>query len=49
MDVVGLTPREAARYLGKSDGAVHMLHHRARRTARDRLSGCGSRPATLAK
>jgi len=49
MDVVGLTPHEAARYLGKSDGAVHMLHHRARRTARDRLSGCGSRPATLAK
>jgi RNA polymerase sigma-70 factor, ECF subfamily len=45
-DVVGLTPREAGRYLGKSDGAVHMLHHRARCTVRDHLSGCESRPCT---
>lgn len=45
-DVVGLSPREAATCLGKSDGAVHMLHHRARRTVRERLSGCGSGPCT---
>jgi RNA polymerase sigma-70 factor, ECF subfamily len=45
-DMVGLTPHEAATYLGKSDGAVHMLHQRARRTVRERLSGCGSRPCT---
>jgi RNA polymerase sigma-70 factor, ECF subfamily len=45
-EVLGLTPQEAARCLGKSDGAVHMLHHRARRTVRERLSGCGSGPST---
>jgi len=49
MNMVELTPHKAARYLGKSDGAVHMRHHRARRTARARLSGCGSRAATRAK
>jgi RNA polymerase sigma-70 factor, ECF subfamily len=45
-DMVGLTPREAARCLGKSDGAVHMLHHRARRIVRARLSRYGSAPCT---
>jgi RNA polymerase sigma-70 factor (ECF subfamily) len=45
-DVLGYTPGEAAKCLGKSDGAVHMLHHRARRTVRERLSGSGSAPCT---
>lgn len=45
-EVLGLTPQEAARCLGKSDGAVHMLHHRANRAVRERLSGCGSGPST---
>jgi RNA polymerase sigma-70 factor, ECF subfamily len=45
-DVLGYTPGEAARCLGKSDGAVHMLHHRARRTVQERLSVCGSAPCT---
>jgi RNA polymerase sigma-70 factor (ECF subfamily) len=46
-DVIGLTPREAARLLGKTDGAVNQLHHRARRIVRDRLTDCGSGPRTL--
>jgi RNA polymerase sigma-70 factor (ECF subfamily) len=46
-DVFGLTPRETARCLGKSDDAVNMLHHRARRRMRDRLAGFGSGPCTL--
>jgi RNA polymerase sigma-70 factor, ECF subfamily len=45
-DIVGLTPREAARRLGKSHGAVHMLHHRARRSVRDKLMAWGSGPCT---
>jgi RNA polymerase sigma-70 factor, ECF subfamily len=46
-DVVGLTPRETARCLGKTDGAVSMLHHRARRIVRDTLADSGSGPCTL--
>lgn len=45
-DMLGLTPREAARCLGKSDGAVNMLHHRARRVVRDTLTRCHSGPCT---
>ncbi len=45
-DVVGLTPREAARCIGKSAGAVHMLHHRARRIVCDTLTRGGSAPCT---
>ena len=45
-EVLGLTPQEAARCIGKTDGAVHMLHHRARRTVRERLSRSGSGPST---
>jgi RNA polymerase sigma-70 factor (ECF subfamily) len=45
-DVLGLTPHEAAELLGKSDGAVNMLHHRARRAVRAQLAGCGSGPST---
>ena len=32
--VVGLSPREIASQMGKSEGAVHTLHHRARRAMR---------------
>jgi RNA polymerase sigma-70 factor (ECF subfamily) len=45
-DVLGFSPREAATCLGKTDGAVHMLHHRARRTVRERLAGGESAPCT---
>jgi RNA polymerase sigma-70 factor (ECF subfamily) len=45
-DLLGLTPHEAAELLGKSDGAVHMLHHRARRAVQAELTGCGSAPST---
>jgi RNA polymerase sigma-70 factor (ECF subfamily) len=45
-DIVGLTPREVARRLGKTDGAVHMLHHRARRSITDKLTGWGCGPCT---
>jgi RNA polymerase sigma-70 factor (ECF subfamily) len=45
-DVVGLTPHEAAELLGKSDGAVHMLHHRARRAVKAQLVERGSGPST---
>lgn len=48
-DLLGLSPREAAERLGKSDGAVHMLHHRARRLVCERLKGSGSEPSTLGR
>ena len=35
--VVGLSPREIASQMGKSEGAVHTLHHRARRAMRTEL------------
>ena len=35
--VVGLSPREIATQMGKSEGAVHTLHHRARRAMRTEL------------
>jgi RNA polymerase sigma-70 factor (ECF subfamily) len=34
---IGLTPREIAKRMGKSEGAVHTLHHRARRALRREL------------
>jgi RNA polymerase sigma-70 factor, ECF subfamily len=48
-EVLGLTPHEAAQLLGKSDGAVHMLHHRARRALCAQLVGCGSAPSTRSR
>ena len=45
-DLLGLTPREAAEWLGKTDGAVHMLHHRARRSVCARLTSSGGAPST---
>jgi RNA polymerase sigma-70 factor (ECF subfamily) len=35
--VLGLSPREIAARMGKSEGAVHTLHHRARRAMRREL------------
>jgi RNA polymerase sigma-70 factor, ECF subfamily len=45
-DLLGLTPHEAAQRLGKSEGAVHMLHHRARRAVCARLASSGRAPST---
>jgi RNA polymerase sigma-70 factor, ECF subfamily len=48
-DLLGLSPHEAAERLGKSDGAVHMLHHRARRAVCERLKRSGAEPSTLGR
>lgn len=45
-EVVGLTPREVARRLGKSEAAVNTCHHRARLAAVRSLTSMGSMPAT---
>ena len=45
--VIGLSPGEIAERLGKSEGSVHGLHHRGRRTLRAELVGLDSGPATL--
>jgi RNA polymerase sigma-70 factor (ECF subfamily) len=45
-EVVGLTPREVARRLGKTEAAVNTCHHRARRAAVRSLTAMGSTPAT---
>jgi RNA polymerase sigma-70 factor (ECF subfamily) len=45
-EVVGLTPREVAKRLGKSEAAVNTCHHRARRAAVRSLTAMGSTPAT---
>jgi DNA-directed RNA polymerase specialized sigma24 family protein len=42
--VVGLSPREIASQMGKSEGAVHTLHHRARRAMRTELLRRGTAP-----
>ena len=46
--VVGLSPPEIAQRLGKSENAVHGLHHRGRRALREQLVALGSAPTTLA-
>jgi RNA polymerase sigma-70 factor (ECF subfamily) len=46
--LVGLSPGEIADQMGKTEHAVHGLHHRGRRTARRRLTTLGSAPRTLA-
>ena len=45
-EVVGLTPREVAKRLGKTEAAVNTCHHRARRAAVRSLIAMGSTPAT---
>jgi RNA polymerase sigma-70 factor (ECF subfamily) len=45
-EVVGLTPREVAMRLGKSQAAVNTCHHRARLAAVRSLISLGSTPTT---
>jgi RNA polymerase sigma-70 factor, ECF subfamily len=42
--LLGLRPRDIAQRLGKSEGAVHQLHHRARVACRIALAERGSAP-----
>jgi RNA polymerase sigma-70 factor, ECF subfamily len=44
--VCGFTPSEIAALLGKSEGAIHGLHHRGRRAVQARLSERGAVPVT---
>jgi RNA polymerase sigma-70 factor, ECF subfamily len=44
--VAGMTPGEIARSLGKSEGSIHGLHHRGRRTLQRELSELGAGPVT---
>lgn len=44
-EVLGLTPREVAKRLGKTEAAVNTCHHRARRAAVRSLTALGSAPA----
>jgi RNA polymerase sigma-70 factor, ECF subfamily len=44
--VAGMTPGEIARSLGKTEGSIHGLHHRGRRTLQRELSDLGARPVT---
>ena len=44
----GLTPMEIATRTGRSEGSIHGLHHRGRRTLKAELISRGAAPATLA-
>jgi RNA polymerase sigma-70 factor, ECF subfamily len=44
--LVGLTPAEIAELLGKSESAIHGLHHRGRGTLQTALRELGAAPAT---
>jgi RNA polymerase sigma-70 factor (ECF subfamily) len=44
--VVGLSPAEIAVRLGRSEGAIHGLHHRGRRALRSELEGLRLAPST---
>lgn len=44
--VAGLSPLEIAQRLGKSEGAVHGLHHRGRRSVRSALRDLQAAPVT---
>jgi RNA polymerase sigma-70 factor, ECF subfamily len=45
----GLSPTEIATRTGRSEGSIHGLHHRGRRTLRAELTSRGAAPATLAR
>jgi RNA polymerase sigma-70 factor, ECF subfamily len=45
--VAGLSPLEIAERLGKSEGAVHGLHHRGRASARNALRELQAAPVTV--
>jgi RNA polymerase sigma-70 factor (ECF subfamily) len=44
--VAGMSPGEIARSLGKTEGSIHGLHHRGRRTLQRELSALGAAPVT---
>jgi RNA polymerase sigma-70 factor (ECF subfamily) len=46
--MVGLTPGEIAERLGKTEGSIHGLHHRARATLKEALVLLDAAPATRA-
>jgi RNA polymerase sigma-70 factor, ECF subfamily len=45
--LVGLSPREIAVRMGRSESAVHGLHHRGRRAMREQLVAMDAGPAAL--
>jgi RNA polymerase sigma-70 factor (ECF subfamily) len=47
--LVGLSPCEIAEMTGKSEGSIHGLHHRGRRTAAAELQLRGMAPATAGR
>jgi RNA polymerase sigma-70 factor (ECF subfamily) len=46
--VAGLSPLEIAKLTGKSEGSIHGLHHRGRRTLAAELTNRGMAPTTMA-
>lgn len=46
--VVGLSPLEIAKRMGRSESSIHGLHHRGRRALQQELSRLGSAPSTSA-
>jgi RNA polymerase sigma-70 factor, ECF subfamily len=46
--VAGLSPMEIAKLTGKSEGSIHGLHHRGRRTLAVELADRGMAPRTMA-
>jgi RNA polymerase sigma-70 factor (ECF subfamily) len=47
--VVGLSPGEIAEMMGKSEGSIHGLHHRGRRTLQQELSRLALAPTATAR
>ena len=45
---IGMSPREIAAEIGKSEGAVHTLHHRGRNRLKAELTRRGTSPSALA-
>ena len=45
--LAGLSPAEIAQRTGRSEGSIHGLHHRGRRTLRAELTSRGAAPATV--
>ena len=46
--IVGLSPREIADRLGRSEDSIHGLHHRGRRALQAALTQAGATPSALA-
>jgi RNA polymerase sigma-70 factor (ECF subfamily) len=47
--VIGMSPGEIARSLGKSEASVHGLHHRGRGVLKRTLLQCQAGPATASR